>query len=109
MSQIKTLSDFQDKILNDFMVIGYFSTPTCNVCKVLRPKIQKLIEEQFPKAAFSYIDLELVPEAQGEFLVFAVPTIIVFVDGKEIKRFSRHISVDDVKQLIERYYSILFE
>ena len=34
-------------IENDEAALFYFSTPTCNVCKVLKPKVKELIEEDF--------------------------------------------------------------
>jgi thioredoxin-like negative regulator of GroEL len=108
MTDVRHLQELKEGIQNRQMVLGYFSTPTCNVCKVLKPKIKELLKQNFQKVHFFYVDIETVPEAQGEYMVFAVPTIIVFVEGKEIKRFSRHIGVGEVEDILNRYYDILF-
>lgn len=91
--------------LNSFLnqhicTLLYFSTPDCNVCSVLRPQVETLIEE-YPRWSFQYIDISKSPEISGQFLVFAVPTLIMMVDGKEATRFSRHISMGDLKEKIQ--------
>ncbi|RLD02179.1 MAG: thioredoxin, partial [Chloroflexi bacterium] len=39
--------------------------------------------------------------------VFAIPTVLVFLDGKEFLRKSRHMSVDEVIREIKRPYDIM--
>ncbi len=44
-----------------------------------------------------------MPEVSGEFLVFTVPTILVFYDGKEIIRQSRFIQFEKLNEDILKY------
>ena len=83
------------------MKLLYLSTETCNVCKSLKPKVLDLIEE-YNNINFIYINLTQNPEASGEYSVFAVPTIIFFVDGKEYFRESRFVSIEAIKEKIDR-------
>ena len=84
----------------------YLTTTTCNVCKVLQPKLRTLAEN-FDGATFNRIYLDERPEAKGYFMAFAVPTFIVYSEGKEILRTARHISVEEVKKTLERYYELI--
>lgn len=83
-------------------LLAYFSTPTCNVCKVLRPKVEQLAA-RLEEVGFVYIDSSEHPEIAGQHTVFAVPTIILFHEGRELRRFSRNVSVYDIEQALERY------
>ncbi|HAA63947.1 MAG TPA: thioredoxin, partial [Thermoanaerobacter sp.] len=47
--------------------------------------------------------------ASGKFSVFTVPTVIVYVDGKEAIREARFISMDTLEEKISKYYSLFFE
>ncbi|HID38482.1 MAG TPA: thioredoxin [Calditrichaeota bacterium] len=92
-----------EKTINESLIlVGYFSHESCNVCKVLRPKV-KALAESFEKVDFLYINTHEQPEMSGQYLIFAVPTIVVFIAGKESKRFSRHFGLDEVEALLARY------
>lgn len=82
------------------MLLAYFSTPQCNVCKVLRPKVEDLLRE-YPAVDFLYVDSALHPEVAGQHLVFVAPTIILFMDGREIRRYSRNLALEDLDCALE--------
>ncbi|WP_456408786.1 thioredoxin family protein [Caldithrix abyssi] len=96
-----TLNEFHELLSKHSIVVGYFSTESCNVCKVLRPQVQQICE-QFDIAHFEYVDIEKAPELRGQFLVFSVPTIIIFVDGREYKRLNRYMSLQDFEDELKR-------
>jgi len=83
------------------IVVRYFSHDTCNVCKVLRPKLETLTAE-FDQVRFEYIKTDEQPEEAAQNLVFAVPTIIVLVEGKEGRRFGRHLAMAEYEEYLNR-------
>jgi thioredoxin-like negative regulator of GroEL len=83
------------------LLLVYFSYPQCQVCKVLKPKVQELLTD-FPQFEFLYIDINRHPIFRGEYLVFAVPTIVLFQNGREMQRFSRHVSVQELEEYLAR-------
>lgn len=89
-------------------LLAYFSTETCNVCKVLKPGIDELVTQSFPKMQLCYIRTDLLPEVAGMNQVFAVPTILVFFDGREHIRKSRNIGITELHKEILRRYEIMF-
>jgi len=76
--------------------LKYFSTPTCNICKVLRPKVEELISE-IGDWIFHYIDTIQSLELAAQQLVFAVPTLIRYIDEKEAQRFSRNVGLSELE------------
>ncbi len=88
-------------------VMLYFSAPDCGVCGVLKPKLFEALSSEFPKFETLNIDISLIPEAGGHFGVFAAPTVIVYLDGKEFLRKSRNMSVGEVIEEIRRPYDIM--
>lgn len=97
------------KILEEDGVLIYFSHEQCNVCKVLKPKIAEMLNNDFPKIKMVYADTVNTPEIAGQNNIFAVPAIVCFFGGKETIRKSRNIGVDELKNLILRPYKMVFE
>ena len=85
----------------------YFSTPQCNVCKVLRPKLMALFEEHYPEIAHYYVDTTETPEISGQYGVFAVPTILLFLDGREYIRKSRNFSPAELIEEVRRPWALM--
>lgn len=108
MTDLNNLDLIVKEIEKNDLNVFYFSTPTCNVCKTLKPKIIELLNE-FPNTNLYYVDLEKLPKAAANFTIFTVPTMIVFADGKETLRESRHISIREFGQKFSRLYNMLFD
>ena len=109
MKTIDSINHFQQVIKEETAVLVYFSHEQCNVCKVLKPKVQNLLEEKFPQMAMYYSDTVNQSEVAAQNRVFAVPTVLVFFDGRETYRFSRNIGLGELEQSIQRPYSMIFE
>jgi len=105
---IKTFPEFQSLIKEHQAVCFYLSTPECNVCRVLKPKVIDMIEKDFPQMHFSYIDLNVAKEISGQLSVFSVPTILVYFEGKETIRVSRSVHLEELRRQIDRYYKMIF-
>ena len=94
--------------LNKASSVYYFSTETCGVCKVLKPKLKSFLEENFPKLEMIYVDVEREKELAAQLTTFSVPTIIIYFDDKEFLRYSRNINFDELFQSLERMYNLYF-
>lgn len=96
------LENFHSFIQTNKAAVVYFSTPDCNVCKILKPKIMELLEEDFPGFAFGYVNCDENKIAAAQNSVFTVPTLIVFIDGKEVIRKSRNIGLAELSDDLSR-------
>lgn len=94
-------SNVFEKINQTGHLLVYFSYPGCSVCASLLPKIEKLLQEM-DHIDFIYVNTHELPEVSGQYLVFAVPTIILFSMGAEQQRWSRIFSVRDVEIALNR-------
>ncbi len=100
------MDEIKNNIKNTPISLLYLTTKDCNICKVLKPKIKSLISNYNLVQGF-YYELDEKPALKGEFSVFAVPTILLFIEGKEALRYSRNIDLFDLKLKIERFIEIL--
>jgi len=103
-----TIDEIETKIKTSDSILLYFSGENCGVCKALMPKIQTSFTENFPKIKQLYISASDFPATAAHFNIFTIPSILVYFDGKETKRESRHISVDQLIQSTKRPYELFF-
>jgi thioredoxin-like negative regulator of GroEL len=108
MIDITTKEEFEKFIKENGAALLYFSTPQCNVCKVLKPKLEEFIKDEFEKMICGYVNMELIPSISAQNQIFTVPTILVYLNGKEFLRKSRNINLEEFREELQRPYSLYF-
>ncbi len=104
---MQTIQNIKKTIEEEMAVMIYFSSPTCSVCHSLKPKLIEALEQNFSEFKVESVDISLTQDIAPYFNVYAIPTILVFLDSKEFLRKSRHMSVDGVIAEIKRPYEIM--
>lgn len=107
MINLNDLEQVKKSIQEDDLVVMLFSDLTCNVCLSITPDLDDMAQ-RYPLAKFMTADVEVIKALVGEHLIFVYPTIVVFAQGKETKRFERVFSLDDIEATINRYYHMIF-
>jgi thioredoxin-like negative regulator of GroEL len=106
---MQTLELLNQTLNTNDAVMLYFSAPTCNVCHALKPKLTEAIMENFPSFVIESIDISETPEIASHFTVFTIPTVLIFFQGREFLRKSRHMSIGEVTDAIRRPYNLMVE
>jgi len=104
---MQTIENINNIIKENIAVMIYFSAPTCGVCHALRPKLLEALYDNFPAFQVEDVDISVQEDIAPNFGVYAIPTLLVFLDGKEFLRKSRHMSIDEVIREIKRPYEML--
>jgi thioredoxin-like negative regulator of GroEL len=97
-----TESEILKKLSESKVLVAYFSQESCSVCKVLRPKVETIVGN-YSNLVFRYIDTTKYPNLSGQNMIFTIPTILLFFRGKEVKRWSRYLSIEEIKSELDRY------
>lgn len=105
MNELTNVADVESNIIENMITLAYFSTEQCSVCKALKPKVQALAESYDNVETF-YAGIDKLQELSGKYMVFSVPTIILFIEGREYKRFARYVSLDEIAESIDRYIEL---
>jgi hypothetical protein len=103
MIKLETYSAFQ-AIINDPFFVLVAKTEGCSVCKPVAMRIEQMMTA-FPQVPLYQLDVEKVEEFRGQHLVFTVPTVLVFEQGREILRESRFVDFQKIQRLLSLYTS----
>lgn len=104
-----TPEQLQTTIKQEVGVFLYFSGEFCNVCHALRPKVKELFDAEFPQLKQIYLDAEEHREIALHYQVLSVPTMIVFIDGREFAREGRSVSLHQLTEQLKRPYGMMTE
>jgi thioredoxin-like negative regulator of GroEL len=104
---MQTIENINNTIKENLAVMVYFSAPNCNVCHALKPKLLDALDANFEDFKVESVDISETADIAPYFNVYAIPTVLVFLDSKEFLRKSRHMSVDEVISEIKRPYEIM--
>nr|WP_312579907.1 thioredoxin family protein [Sedimentibacter sp.] len=89
------------------MVFMYFGSKDCNVCSTIKPKLEKILKK-YPNIKVIQIDMNDSLLISSAYNIFTIPSIILFVDGKETIREARFINLKDLEIKISRYYKLYY-
>jgi len=106
--EITQLSQLQDVIKSNEALIAYFYSDNCAPCVSLRPKVEEMVEKDYPKMKLYFVNSEKHPEIRSEFGIFSNPTLLIFFDRKEYLRKSKYVSIPELKQGVQRLYDMMF-
>lgn len=79
----------------------YVSREDCSVCHAILPKLRDLLT-QFPRVSLGRIQAEAVGEIASKFLVFTVPALLLFVEGKELLREDRFVQLGELERKLNQ-------
>lgn len=105
MRIIDNEKDFKDFCGEIGIRLVYLSTNTCCACNVLKPKIEELIKK-YENAKMVEVEADKSIDIVAQLSIFMFPAIILYIDGKEILREAKYISVVELEKVMDRYFKL---
>ena len=82
------------------VVVDFFAT-WCGPCKMMEPVLKQLKSRVGEKATILKMDIDKNPQHANRFGIQAVPTVIIFKEGKIMWRKSGVANVNELLQQLE--------
>ena len=71
---------------SDTPVLVDFWAEWCGPCKMIAPTLAEIASEQRGKLTIGKLNVDDNPDTARRFDVMSIPTLLVFKDGKQVKR-----------------------
>ncbi len=92
-----TSNNFDEKIKKDIVLVDFYAT-WCGPCKMLGLVLEKFDDENI--VPILKLDVDEAKDVAEKYKVFTIPTLIIFENGKEIKRKVGYQSLDELRKWV---------
>lgn len=82
-------------------VLVDFAAAWCPPCRMLKPILEEVEQKLANKIKFAQVDIDQSRELAEKYEVMSVPTLIIFKNGKEIKRLIGLQNKQDLEKILE--------
>jgi thioredoxin 1 len=96
-----TDENFEQTIAKGVTLVDFYAT-WCGPCRMIAPIVEQLAGKIQGKARVAKLDIDQAQRVSNSLQITSVPTLILFKDGKEVKRV---IGVKDLDYLLNLVHS----
>jgi len=96
-------SSFESEVLQaDQPVLVDFWAPWCGPCKAIAPTVEALAKEYSGKIRFAKCNVDENPVTPGKFSIRAIPTLIIFKNGKVAEQITGMVAKAKLEEAISK-------
>jgi thioredoxin 1 len=97
-----TDENFQQAVAKGLTLVDFYAT-WCGPCRMIAPIVEQLAEKAAGKANVAKLDIDQAQQVTASLQITSVPTLILFKDGKEVKRVVGVKDLDYLLNLVQSY------
>ncbi len=97
---IMSEEEFDEILKSKKVCVCDFSASWCGPCRMMAPILEDISDKYKGKYFFYQIDVDSAEELAARYNITAVPTMIVFSEGKEIGRTSGYQEFDEFERFL---------
>jgi thioredoxin 1 len=103
MAEEFTLESYESKVANakGYAVVD-FHAPWCGPCVAFGPTFTAVADEMQSKATFGKVNVDQNGAIAQKLGIMSIPTLVVFKDGKEVKRTTGAMSKADFVDMLNK-------
>ena len=88
-------NDFEKEISKEFILVDFYAD-WCGPCKMMGKVLEEINDIDILK-----VNVDSYPNIAREFKVMSIPTLIIFANGKEVKKNIGMMSKSDLESFIK--------
>ena len=98
ITHLENANDFEKEVQGDLVIVDFYAD-WCGPCQMLAPVLEQL-DGEIPVKIVK-INTDFVPEIARMFRVMSIPTLLLFKNGKFVKRDMGYMPIERLKEFIK--------
>ena len=99
---VQDADDFRKRVVESKKtVIVDFHATWCGPCKILGPRLEKIMSEHEASADFAKVDIDQLSDLAEQFRISSVPTVVALKSGKEVGKFIGLLDDDRLRNFVK--------
>lgn len=98
IKHLSNANEFEREIKGEVTLVDFFAE-WCGPCQMLAPVLEQFSQE-FPGNIVK-IDVDEIPELARQFRVMSIPTLMVFKDGKFVKKQLGYMPIEALRDFVK--------
>lgn len=100
--EIITEKEFEEKTKSGVVLVDFFAT-WCGPCRMMGPILDEVKDELGDKVEIFKVDVDEDQKLARRFGIMSIPSLFIFVDGKEQEKHIGLWSKNDVVSALNKY------
>ena len=98
LKHLQNANEFEKEVQGEAVLVDFFAE-WCGPCQMLAPVLEQFAKESEVKVI--KIDVDEVPELARQFRVMSIPTLMLFKDGKFVKKQLGYMPIEAVREFVK--------
>ena len=98
IKHLENISEFEKEVQGDLVIVDFYAD-WCGPCQMLAPVLEDLDKEVNVKIV--KINVDDIPELARQFRVMSIPTLLLFKDGKFVKKELGYMPIERLREFIK--------
>lgn len=99
MIYLEKEQEFNNLIENEKVLVDFYAT-WCGPCQLISPIIEEIAKEN-KNIKVIKIDVDKFPELSRKYGIMSIPTLMVFSEGKEVKKHIGYLDKKGIEDLLK--------
>jgi thioredoxin 1 len=91
---------FQEAVSSSQLTLVDFWAPWCGPCKAIAPILEEVAQEMAGQVKIGKVNVDDEPEISAQYSIRAIPTLLLFKDGKTVDQIVGMTNKDDLVKRI---------
>ena len=90
--------DFEKEVQGELVIVDFYAD-WCGPCQMLAPVLEQLDKEVSLKVV--KVNVDEIPELARQFRIMSIPTLLLFKDGKFVKKDLGYMPIERLREFIK--------
>ena len=97
IKHLENANEFENEVKEGLVLVDFFAD-WCGPCQMLAPNLEQLSNEDGVKIV--KINVDDIPDLARQFRIMSIPTLMVFKDGKFVKKELGFMPIERLREFI---------